>query len=243
MKIQPANNGITASLLLQAYDLLNQINIKWAFCGGYSFDLFLNAETKKHSDIDICVFEQDRSTIKDFMLSSGWNIYQFLGQGKVRPMHKDDSCDPGRNFMCVKDGCSLVKFYPCEESGVMLHEFYHTGIERLDYLEFLFNRKDCGEGNKFIFSAEPYIARDMQKAILYNGPLPYLAPELALLYKAPQAQQYSQTYPPNCEQFMNEQLIYDSLINRMDKEQFTWFQESIAKLYPNAHPWKKENYK
>ena len=64
-------------LLEQANRLLQNIKIPWTFCGGYALDLFLNKEIRRHSDIDICVFENDREKILDYMLFHGWKIYQF----------------------------------------------------------------------------------------------------------------------------------------------------------------------
>ena len=109
------------------------------------------------------------------MLKNQWKVYQFLGRGRVRNPGKADKGTPGRNLMCLKDGCALVDFYPCEGSGALLHDFHHVGIERLDYLEFLFNRKQNGQ---FIFSGELEIVRDMQKAILHRGNIRTLPPKL-----------------------------------------------------------------
>ena len=92
-------------LLEQANRLLQNIKIPWAFCGGYALDLFLNKEIRRHSDIDICVFENDREKILDYMLFHGWKIYQFLCGGKVRPVKTGS--DSGRNFMCVKMDAAL----------------------------------------------------------------------------------------------------------------------------------------
>ena len=94
-------------LLEQANRLLQNIKIPWAFCGGYALDLFLNKEIRRHSDIDICVFENDREKILDYMLCHGWKIYQFLGGGKVRPVNTKTGSDSGRNFMCVKMDAAL----------------------------------------------------------------------------------------------------------------------------------------
>lgn len=210
------------TLLEQTNLLLSNANIQWAFCGGYALDLFLDREIRKHGDIDICVFEVDRNKIPNYMLSNEWNVYQFLGGGRVRSLGIDDVSDHGRNLMCVKEGCKLVKFYASEEDKVSGYDFYHTGIERLDYLEFLFNHS---QGTEFVFSRELNITRDMQKAILYNNGLPYIAPELALLYKASKAD--NPAY----------QCDYAMTITYLNDEQLCWFYKSMEKLYPQGHPW------
>lgn len=209
-------------LLEQAKDLLKEMKAPWAFCGGFALELFLGNEIRKHSDIDICVFEDDRDCIKDYILKNQWKVYQFLGCGRVKCLEAADKSDPGRNLMCIKDGCALVDFYPCAESGVLMYDFHHAGIERLDYLEFLFNRKQNGQ---LIFSGELEIVRDMQNAILYRGEYPYIAPEIALLYKAANA---------GNPEYRRD---YEAVITRLDGEQLSWFRAGMDKCYPQGHPW------
>ena len=84
----------------------------WAVCGGYALDLFLDKDTRTHGDIDVCVFEKDRPAILHYMLSRDWTVYEFRGQGKVRPLDGTDLSEPGRNLMCLKEDCQLVRFYP-----------------------------------------------------------------------------------------------------------------------------------
>lgn len=56
---------IDFELLDDVKKLLNVLNCRWAFCGGYAIDLFLKKETRVHGDIDICVFENDRNAVKN----------------------------------------------------------------------------------------------------------------------------------------------------------------------------------
>ena len=104
----------------------------------------------------------------------------------------------------------------------MLYEFFHTGIERLDYLEFLFNTSQNGN---FIFQPELGLIREMEKAILYRGKIPYLAPEVALLYKASAADR------------MEYQQDFEATAPYLEKGQLTWLHEGLKKLYPQGHPW------
>ena len=212
-------------LLEQVQVFLQNSNFQWAVCGGYALDLFLNCQTRKHGDIDICVFERDRECITEFMLSKDWRVFQFLGQGKVRPLSGGDASDPGRNLMCIKEGCRLVQFYPCEEKDVLLHAFFHTGIERLDYLEFLFN--DI-QDNQFVFSREVSLMRDIHKAILYNNGIPSIAPEIALLFKA------SETDNPEYQR------DYALTLPHLGEEQLHWLHDGLRKRYPQGHPWIRE---
>ena len=200
-----------------------EANFPWAVCGGYALDLFLDKDTRTHGDIDLCVFEQDRPAVLDYMLSRAWTVYEFRGQGKVRPLDGMAASEPGRNLMCLKEGCQLVKFYPCKEEGELYHQFLHTGLASFNYLEFLFDTADDGF---FVFDREKGLTRALPKAILTRDGIPYLAPEIALLHKASNADNpdylfdFVQTYP------------------ELSDDQKVWFTNSMNLLYPGGHPWK-----
>lgn len=210
-------------LITAAKNFLSNAKICWAVCGGYALDLFLDRTMRVHSDIDICVFENDRDTIMRYMLKNNWRVYEFRGQGKVRPLDGASPSDVGRNLMCINGECDFVKFYPSEDVGLLYHQFLHVGIRTFNYIEFLFNQTDK---NSLVFDEAKNIHRDLSKAILFNGSIPYLAPEIALLYKSSQAEReayqydFEQTYP------------------QMSYEQKEWFSKSLDALYPNGHKWK-----
>lgn len=47
-------------LVGEANTLLQGQNFTYAFCGGFALDLFLGYETRKHGDVDILAFWEDR---------------------------------------------------------------------------------------------------------------------------------------------------------------------------------------
>lgn len=212
-------------LLDEAAALLSSMNIKWAFCGGYAIDIFLREETRKHGDIDICVFENDRNTIKDHIIACGWDVYEFRGMGRLRKLTVQTPSNPGRNLMCLKAGCKLVDFYPCDEPGLTYYVFHHTGMEKLDYIEFLFNK---AEENRFIFNEELGLYRDMDKALLSDGVYCYLAPEIALLYKASNADD---------ENYRHD---FEAAFAELNDGQRKWFLNGLDLCYPQGHPWKQK---
>lgn len=211
-------------LIEEAAELLKGLDASWMFCGGYAIDMFLGRETRKHGDIDICVFENDRNTIKNYMLDRGWDVYEFRGMGKLRKLDRETESDTNRNLMCLKPGCRLVDFYPCDEPGLLYYLFHHTGMEEFDYIEFLFNNAEDG---RFVFNKELGIYRELDKAVLNSVGHSYLAPEIALLYKASNADDE------------NNRHDYEAAIPELDDEQRKWLREGLELRYPDDHSWKQ----
>jgi len=191
-------------------------------CGGYALDLFHGHPLRNHGDVDICTLEPDRANIVSFMLQQGWCVYEFRGQGKVRPLDADSVSETGRNLMCFTPDCQLVRFYPCEEEGMLYHEFHLDDAAPFNYIEFLFNQTS---GTRFVFDAGKTVERDLSHAILKRDGIPYLAPELVLLHKAsnPDMEKHAFDFLQTCP--------------LMSAEQQSWFAQSLAKIYPDGHPW------
>ena len=213
-------------LLEELKAFLSESRFPWAVCGGFALDLFLDRPIRTHGDIDICVFEQNREAIKAYVLQKGWRVYEFRGQGKVRPLTPKMASDEGRNLMCVKDGCDLVKFYPCEDEGLLYHQFFHTGLKEFHYLEFLFSSV-CGDS--LVVDQEKGVQRELAKAFLLRDGIRYLAPEIALLYKA--SDYKNPAY----------QLDFEETYPHLNQEQRGWLAEGLKLLYPGGHPWMKED--
>ncbi len=209
-------------IITELTKLFENAPFSWTVCGGYALDLFLDQDTRTHGDIDICLLEQDRTAALQHMLNHGWQVYEFRGQGKVRPLNHAAVSEAGHNLMCVKDDCDLVKFYPCEEEGIFYHQFFHTGLQKLNYLEFLFSTAD---GAQLLINQQAKLQRELSKAFLVKDDIPYLAPEIALLYKASDADR--------AENQQDFQVTYPHL----NSEQQAWFGHVLKALYPSGHPW------
>ena len=209
-------------ILLEANDLLSLGRFDYAICGGFALDLFTNTDMRMHSDIDVSVLTKDKNRIFSYMKENKWNIYEFCGQGIVRLISAENDCQGSRNFMCLKENCEIVKFYPSDKGdSYFLHEFFDTGMSSFNYIEFLFNES---ENSDFVFNKS--ISREMSKAILRRDAIPYLSPELVLLYKS--------------EDFERKwyQYDYEKTMAGMNSEQINWFNNSLDKLYPHGHVWR-----
>lgn len=210
-------------LVAQANDILRSGDFDYAFCGGHAIDLFLGYESRTHGDIDILAYWSERDEIIKYMQSLGYDIYEMLGGGRA---HKITDIavqmKMKRNIFCWKDTCELVDFYPTEETDVFRIDFHHSGLTRLDFIEFLFNDKTESD---FLYARNHDIRRALEKAILSADGVPYLAPELCLLYKTTDTER---------EGYQQD---YELAMSKMTDEQREWFFAAARSLYPDGHKW------
>jgi hypothetical protein len=61
-------------LIIECNELLKNNSFKYAFCGGFALELYIDKEIRPHSDIDVFFFENDKKTIISFMQQHGWNV-------------------------------------------------------------------------------------------------------------------------------------------------------------------------
>lgn len=207
-----------AKILLQGQDF------SYAICGGFALDLFLGYESRVHGDIDILAFWEDRETIITYMQSKGFCVYEMLGGGKVHRITDIRTQEKLRkNIFCCTENCELVKLYETEEKDVYWFDFQHTGLTKLNYIEFLFNDKAEDE---FIYVRDSRIRREIGKAILEKDGIPYLSPELCLLFKSTDIER---------EGYQQD---FELTVERLSQEQRAWFDNAMEMLYPEGHKWK-----
>ena len=213
-------------MISEADALLKNGGFEYAFCGGQALDLFLGYESRVHGDIDICAFWNDRDRIISYMQAQGFEVYEMLGGGRAH--HITDISAQARikkNIFCYREGCPLVKTYPPDEDGCCWMEFFHTGQTELDFIEFLFNDRTA---EAFEYARDRKITLDMKQAILYRDGVPYLAPELCLLYKSTETERegYQQDF----------ELAYE----KMDAARREWLRNALKTAFPEGHKWLDE---
>ena len=210
-------------LIYQANELLCNQSFEYAFCGGFAIDLFLGYESRRHGDIDIFAYWQDRDKIIKYMQSMDYEVYEMMGNGKghhitnIEIQYKVKS-----NIFCCKGNCELVSFSKTDEEDVYLIDFKRIGQSKLNFIEFLFNEKTDLE---FTYSRNKNITRNLEDTILYSKGIPFLAPEICLLYKSTDTERdgYQQDY--------------NLAIKEMNREQIEWFNSALALVNPNGHKW------
>lgn len=213
-------NGLVA----EANALLKGQGFSYAVCGGFALDLFLGYETRTHGDVDILAFWEDRETIITYMQSKGYIGYEMLGGGKVHRITDIKMQEKLRkNIFCCTEDCELVRLYDTDEADVYWLDYQHTGLTKLNYIEFLFNEKTEEE---FIYARDERVRRGLANAILETDGVPYLAPELCLLFKSTDIER---------EGYQQD---FELTVGKLSAEQRTWFEKSMGLLYPEGHKWR-----
>ena len=172
-------------LIAECHGFLKNYEYPYAFCGGHALELFTGINSRSHSDIDITVFVEDRKRIIAYILSKGWNVYE--------PLHATNSLrlitDPNDEGMlnrqyiwAIKPDCSFIKIEPTSDSEIVFHyEILNAEQVEFDFIDIIFNTQEQG---KFVCDSSGNITRELDKAILYSGDIPYLAPEIILFFIA-----------------------------------------------------------
>ena len=138
----------------QVTSLMAGFNKTWFIAGGWAIDLFIGKETREHKDLEIALFRKDQLNIKAYL--NEWE------------------------FMKVSKG----EFYTWENEflDLPIHEIHAINKSNGDKIEVLLNET---EDNDWKFRRDLRIAYPINSVWSYSETgIPYLNPEIALLYKA-----------------------------------------------------------
>jgi hypothetical protein len=216
-------SSILNHLITDAQLLLYNGDFEYAICGGYAIELFLQREIRTHGDIDVSVYWNERDKVILYMKSLGWDVYEMCGNGMAHFIKDiNNQMRIKRNIFCIKDDCELVKISPSNESDMYYIEFDRIGQTKLNFIEFLFNNRSEDE---FIYARNERLTRSLSKAIMVRNNIPYLSPELVLLYKSTDIEREGYW------------LDYREVICMMNWEQKQWLISALNDMYPSGHPW------
>ncbi len=134
--------------------LFESASFPWFVAGGWAIDLALNRETRVHNDLDIGIFRKDQDSLHT--LFHGWNMHKIVNR-------------------------ELHLWLLGEKLKLPVHEV-HCIHPLKNRVEILLNEEENG---RWVYRRDKRITRELDKSILrsHKG-LPYLAPEIVLLYKS-----------------------------------------------------------
>ncbi|WP_102275539.1 nucleotidyltransferase domain-containing protein [Cytobacillus massiliigabonensis] len=175
--------------------VMSNFNKKWFFAGGWAIDLFLGIETRDHHDLEIGIFREDQMKLKEFL--SPWE-FKKVCKGEFTPWDNE-----------------YIK--------LPLHEIHAINHANNYELEILLNESDA---ENWKFRRDVRISYPIQSVIRFSETgLPYLAPEIVLLYKI------KNTREKDHKDFL-------SVKDFLKSKQKNWLRQAI-KIHEPKHDWLK----
>ena len=136
--------------------LLADVNTPWWVAGGWALDLFLGFQTRSHDDLDVGILRRDVAAVIANL--PGWELFE----AKSQALYRLEDCESPR---------PAVNSLWCRPSNATSWSF-----------ELMLDEAD---GDTWVFRRLPTIRRSLAEGIRRTPDgIPYLAPEIQLLYKA-----------------------------------------------------------
>jgi len=166
-------------------DLMKNYYEKWFICGGWAIDLFIGKETRKHNDIEIGILRKDQN-----------KLWEYFGNYEIFYVNNMNNYEK-----ILWDG---------EYKNLPIHEF-NCKIGELN-LEILLN--ECDENN-WIFRRDNNIKFNLNEIVkIYENNIPYLIPELVLLYKLSNLKE-------------KDKMDFKNIIPYLSNEKINWLNQYI----------------
>ena len=179
---------------------LKDASFLWYISSGWALDLFLGQVNRVHHDVDVVVSRSAQMKLQRHLTGRGWAL--------VTPFEN-------RLELWLPD-------MPLELPRHQVHA--HRGD---DFIDFLLTEID----EMWIYRREPAVIRSLEKmGLSTEGGIPYLAPELVLLFKSKNTSNRERT---------NDQLDFERSLPHLDSERRAWLHWALIATSPD-HPWIKQ---
>jgi hypothetical protein len=169
---------------------------RWWVCGGLALDLFIGRETRRHDDLDVAVLRRDQALLRSHLRS--WDLRY------ATPEHLLEPWDGG--------------WLAAPIHGIWARR--STDQHAAWTCEFLLNEADNDE---WVFRRDDRIRRSLASVGEERDGIPYLCPEIVLLYKA------SEPSPKNEADFA-------AVAAQLPHAATGWLADALQITCPN-HPW------
>lgn len=141
----------------EAVGILEGASFKWWICGGHALELHLGDQWREHHDLDVGICRAE--TAKVYARLAGWDLW-LAAAGELSSWN-------GRPLTLAQHENNVWARRSAQEKWAM---------------DLTVN--ECTE-KRWIYRREPSVTRDWDAAVLETASgIPYLAPELQLLYKS-----------------------------------------------------------
>jgi hypothetical protein len=179
--------------ITRAAEVMKGFRGRWAVAGGWAVDLFLGFESRAHADVDVAILREDQEDLYEAM-------------------------QPARLEKVVDR--ALVEWRG-ETLLLPVHEV-HVGWPSGDHLEVLLNERDPAS-DEWVFRRDARIRRPIERVFLERDGVPFLAPEIVLLYKSK-------------GMGAKDDADFRRALSGMDADQRSWLRDGL-KLTKADHHW------
>ena len=229
-------------IILQTHEFFKTAGFDYAICGGFALDMFASKEIREHGDFDILVFKEDKHRAVQFMMDRGWDVFgRFAENGSVWQFlfykvedNNDSFWNDCEGVWAIAPGCLPNVLEKIDRLQGSKHEVYTYKSRKWlvrDKLEFIELAFDTREGNDYVASGNPKIARSLDKAILYRDGIPYLAPEIVLYYKSGKnSMENAYAKPRTIADFK-------AIMPILSDESKKWLLDAIGVAFPDGYGW------
>jgi hypothetical protein len=173
------------------------------FAGGWAIDLFLGSVNRPHKDVDLAIFREHQLDLQSFL--PDWRIF-VPRSGKLEPWQQGE-------------------YLRLPDHNLWLYAPGNTGagsVEVQPDLEVLFSERDAAN---WIYRRNPLITRPLIQACrTTQDGMPYLAPEIVLLYKARDTRG-------------GDQADFNAALGSLSVEQRLWLREALEVVDRPGHEW------
>lgn len=181
----------------QVAELFAGLNVVWWIAGGRAIDLFVRRETRSHCDTDVLIRRDDQIEVQSYL--SGWDLHKTQQPG-LKPWPRGEfQTSPVNDIWCR----------PTEDSPWQLQ------LMLLDT-----------DGEQWVFKRDPRIRGSIESIGRSTAEgVPYVAPEIQLLYKARQ------------DMLARDEADFQAAASLMDETACAWLLECLEKRFAEGHPW------
>ncbi|WP_161965980.1 nucleotidyltransferase domain-containing protein [Steroidobacter cummioxidans] len=167
----------------------------WWIAGGWALDLFGGTQSRRHGDLDIGVLRRDVAQVLGTL--SSWEFFE-AHKGRLTRLQTGTLPKAEVNSLW------------CRPAGTTLWA-----------MELML---DAADDDRWVFRRQPEIQRPLATVIRWNPEgIPYLSPEIQLLYKARSRR-------------AKDQADFDHIAPRMDSNARAWLRHTLLRTDPE-HEW------
>lgn len=177
--------------------LFAKLPAPWWIAGGWALDLFLGRQTREHGDIDVLALRRDQLAVQAQL--GGWDLHAADPPGTLRPWLSHEWLEPP------------------------IHDIWCRPAAAAPWaLQLMLAEADA---ERWIFRRDPSIGGPLAQLSCHTADgIPYLAPEVQLLYKANDAPR------------PKDEADLVAVLPHLDSERRAWLEAALRRYRPH-HPW------